>query len=396
MIAKGHDFPRVTLVGVVSADVGLGLADFRAAERTFQLLTQVAGRAGRGADPGEAIVQTIYPHHYSIEHACRQDYTAFFAKELGYRQAMRYPPLTAMVNIVVKGADARAALTDAATLAQHLRNNADAGRFTRAGTGARAGRQAARRISRADLSEGQPSREHARGRARGARRRARHAPPRVPRHRSGLDSVSGPLFTNPSRRVLMFWAALAALNLAAGVFISSQTHRMSDLENMMRWGRAWLVEGRNVYEIDQWLVAYPPNGVVALSPLGLLPLGVAHPFWISLSIVLAILAPYLAARFFRPHDPFRVVALPVLMFLCWGGVRTLAQFSLIALAFSMAAMVLADRKRMMGGLCLGLALDEAPGGRAGVSLERVHAPLDSGADRAAGGGQSVRSVLRPR
>jgi primosomal protein N' (replication factor Y) len=129
MIAKGHDFPRVTLVGVVSADVGLGLADFRAGERTFQLLTQVAGRAGRGAEPGEAIVQTIYPHHYSIEHACHQDYTAFFDKELGYRQAMRYPPLTAMVNIVIKGADARAALTDAATIAQHLRDNADAGRF---------------------------------------------------------------------------------------------------------------------------------------------------------------------------------------------------------------------------------------------------------------------------
>jgi primosomal protein N' (replication factor Y) len=130
MIAKGHDFPRVTLVGVVSADVGLGLADFRAAERTFQLLTQVAGRAGRGVEPGEAIVQTIYPHHYSIEHACRQDYTAFFGKELGYRQAMRYPPLTAMVNIVVKGSDARAALTDAATIAQHLRSKADVGRFS--------------------------------------------------------------------------------------------------------------------------------------------------------------------------------------------------------------------------------------------------------------------------
>ena len=129
MIAKGHDFPKVTLVGVVSADVGLGLADFRAAERTFQLLTQVAGRAGRGADRGEAIVQTIYPHHYSIEHACRQDYNAFLAKELSYRQAMRYPPLTAMVNIVVKGADARAALTEATTLAQHLRNNANVGRF---------------------------------------------------------------------------------------------------------------------------------------------------------------------------------------------------------------------------------------------------------------------------
>ena len=130
MIAKGHDFPRVTLVGVISADVGLGLADFRAAERTFQLLTQVAGRAGRGAERGEAIVQTLYPHHYSIEYACRQDYTAFFGRELAYRQAMRYPPLTAMVNIVVKAPDARAALADAATLAQHLRNNAGAGRFS--------------------------------------------------------------------------------------------------------------------------------------------------------------------------------------------------------------------------------------------------------------------------
>jgi primosomal protein N' (replication factor Y) (superfamily II helicase) len=130
MIAKGHDFPRVTLVGVISADVGLGLADFRAAERTFQLLTQVAGRAGRGEERGEAIVQTLYPNHYSIGHACRQDYGAFFADELRYRQAMRYPPLTALVNLVVKGTDARAALTDAATLAQHLRSHADAGRFS--------------------------------------------------------------------------------------------------------------------------------------------------------------------------------------------------------------------------------------------------------------------------
>ena len=179
MIAKGHDFPRVTLVGVVSADVGLGLADFRAAERTFQLLTQVAGRAGRGAELGEAIVQTIYPHHYSIEHACQQDYSAFFAKELGYRQAMRYPPLTAMVNIVVKGGNARAALTDAATLARTLADECRGRAIQRAGAGARTGRQTARRISRADLFEGHPSREHARSGARGARRRARYAPPRV-------------------------------------------------------------------------------------------------------------------------------------------------------------------------------------------------------------------------
>ena len=92
MIAKGHDFPRVTLVGVISADVGLGLADFRAAERTFQLLTQVAGRAGRGEMRGEAIVQTLYPDHYSIRLACRQDYPAFYREEITFRQAMRYPP----------------------------------------------------------------------------------------------------------------------------------------------------------------------------------------------------------------------------------------------------------------------------------------------------------------
>ncbi|MBM3776842.1 MAG: primosomal protein N', partial [Acidimicrobiia bacterium] len=103
MIAKGHDFPRVTLVGVVSADAGLGVADFRAAERTFQLLTQVAGRAGRGDRPGEAIVQTVYPEHYSVSLACRQDYQAFFAKERAYRHGLHYPPVVALINVIVRG-----------------------------------------------------------------------------------------------------------------------------------------------------------------------------------------------------------------------------------------------------------------------------------------------------
>jgi primosomal protein N' (replication factor Y) (superfamily II helicase) len=129
MIAKGHDFPKVTLVGVISADVGLGVADFRAAERTFQLLTQVAGRAGRGDEPGEAIVQTLYPHHYSILHACHQDYDAFFSEELRYRRAMRYPPLTALVNLVVRGRDARSAMSGADLLARHLRGREEADRF---------------------------------------------------------------------------------------------------------------------------------------------------------------------------------------------------------------------------------------------------------------------------
>jgi primosomal protein N' (replication factor Y) len=121
MSAKGHDFPRVTLVGVISADVGLGLADFRAAERNFQLLTQVAGRAGRGEIRGEAIVQTLYPNHYSIRHACRQDYKAFYADELAYRKSMRYPPAVALVNAIVKGRTFDAAMQDAGEVVRALR-----------------------------------------------------------------------------------------------------------------------------------------------------------------------------------------------------------------------------------------------------------------------------------
>jgi primosomal protein N' (replication factor Y) len=120
MIAKGHDFPQVTLVGVISADVGLGLADFRAAERTFQLLTQVAGRAGRGEIAGEAIVQTVHPGHYTIRHACRQDYRAFYEEEIRFRRSMRYPPAVALINAVVKGSSLPAALTDAAEIVRAM------------------------------------------------------------------------------------------------------------------------------------------------------------------------------------------------------------------------------------------------------------------------------------
>jgi primosomal protein N' (replication factor Y) len=121
MIAKGHDFPSVTLVGVISADVGLGLADFRAAERTFQLLTQVAGRAGRGEIAGEAVVQTLYPNHHSIRHACRQDYATFYEDELKFRKAMRYPPAVALINVVVKARTRQAAVEDAGTIADGMR-----------------------------------------------------------------------------------------------------------------------------------------------------------------------------------------------------------------------------------------------------------------------------------
>jgi primosomal protein N' (replication factor Y) (superfamily II helicase) len=121
MIAKGHDFPLVTLVGVISADIGLGLADFRAAERTFQLLTQVAGRAGRGEQAGEAIIQTLFPGHYSIRLATVQDYPAFFAKEIEYRRAMRYPPIVALVNVIVRGRTFAAAMDAAVDLVGRVR-----------------------------------------------------------------------------------------------------------------------------------------------------------------------------------------------------------------------------------------------------------------------------------
>ena len=121
MIAKGHDFPDVTLVGVISADVGLGQADFRSAERTFQLLTQVAGRAGRGERPGEAIIQSLIPNHYSIKLACAQDYQAFYEKEVEFRRAMRYPPQVAMVNVVVRGRTFAEAMDGAHDLADATR-----------------------------------------------------------------------------------------------------------------------------------------------------------------------------------------------------------------------------------------------------------------------------------
>ena len=118
LIAKGHDFPGVTLVGVVSADIGLGLPDFRSAERTFQLLTQAAGRAGRGESPGRVLVQTFFPDHYAIRMAAEQNYEAFFHKEMRFRRMMHYPPVTALANVIAHGAK----LEQAAQVAKHVGN----------------------------------------------------------------------------------------------------------------------------------------------------------------------------------------------------------------------------------------------------------------------------------
>ncbi len=103
MVAKGHDFPGVRLVGVIAADLGLHHPDFRAAERTFQLLTQVAGRAGRGLAPGRVIVQTFSPEHYAIRHAAQHDYEAFFREEMRQRSALGYPPYTQILRVLATG-----------------------------------------------------------------------------------------------------------------------------------------------------------------------------------------------------------------------------------------------------------------------------------------------------
>jgi primosomal protein N' (replication factor Y) len=102
MIAKGHDIHGVTLVGVVGADFALGLPDFRAAERVFQLLTQVSGRAGRGDLPGKVLVQTYHPDHYAIQFAAQHDYPGFVAKEMNYRRWMHYPPFAVLANVVIQ------------------------------------------------------------------------------------------------------------------------------------------------------------------------------------------------------------------------------------------------------------------------------------------------------
>ncbi|MGA9191169.1 MAG: primosomal protein N' [Anaerolineales bacterium] len=122
MIAKGLDVPMVTLVGVISADTGLNLPDYRAAERTFQILTQVAGRAGRGILGGRAIIQTYQPDHYVIRAAARHDYRAFYDEELRRRAELEYPPFTRLVRFTTRDLSASKAESRAGILADHLAN----------------------------------------------------------------------------------------------------------------------------------------------------------------------------------------------------------------------------------------------------------------------------------
>jgi primosomal protein N' (replication factor Y) (superfamily II helicase) len=127
MLAKGHDFQRVTLVGVVSADSSLSLPDFRAAERTFQLLTQVAGRAGRGELAGRVLIQTYYPEHYAIQDAVQQNYISFFERELHFRRMMAYPPFTSLANVIVRDVSLEKAIRWSRQLSEYFSPHDDKG-----------------------------------------------------------------------------------------------------------------------------------------------------------------------------------------------------------------------------------------------------------------------------
>jgi primosomal protein N' (replication factor Y) len=127
ILAKGHDFHRVTLVGVVSADSSLSLPDFRAAERTFQLLTQVAGRAGRGELAGRVLIQTYYPEHYAIQDAVKQDYVSFFERELHFRRMMAYPPFTSLANVIVRDTSLERAIRWSRQLSEYFSPHDDKG-----------------------------------------------------------------------------------------------------------------------------------------------------------------------------------------------------------------------------------------------------------------------------
>jgi primosomal protein N' (replication factor Y) len=126
MVAKGHDFPGVTVVGVLSADSILGFPDFRAAERTFQLLTQVAGRAGRGDRPGRVLVQAYRKDHYALQSAALHDHEGFYRKEIAYRRILGYPPFTNLASLTISGKELASAAQRARDVAERLARNGEA------------------------------------------------------------------------------------------------------------------------------------------------------------------------------------------------------------------------------------------------------------------------------
>ena len=130
MIVKGHDFPDVTLVGILAADLSLHVSDFHGPERTFQLITQAAGRAGRGKLPGEVVIQTYSPEHYAIELAGKQDYGKYYQAEIAYRELLHYPPCGHMLVMMTASADEMTAFLSMELLAKKVRQAQDRGKLS--------------------------------------------------------------------------------------------------------------------------------------------------------------------------------------------------------------------------------------------------------------------------
>lgn len=160
-----------------------------------------------------------------------------------------------------------------------------------------------------------------------------------------------------ARRWLPLLLGLALLNLVAGTVLVTQPERARDLQTIRRWTHQWLFDGRDLYSSPVGSgTDYPPHAIVALSPLSLLPGSIAVPAWAALNLVLAVLAPVLAARFVRPRAELTEIMCLLLLFLCWSGTRSLLQFTLLTLVFGLSTLVLADRRPVWSGICLGLAL----------------------------------------
>jgi len=155
--------------------------------------------------------------------------------------------------------------------------------------------------------------------------------------------------------VLAAWALVAIVNLSAAFAISLQPGRQTDVEGMLTFGREWLA-GTNSYMVAGQFPVYPPNAIVVLSPFTAIGDQWLVPFWVTLNLVLAIAAVYLAVIVARPMASWSAAMLPMLMFLSWGGFRALLQFSLLALVLGLLAMALATRRPWWSGICLGLAL----------------------------------------
>ena len=164
------------------------------------------------------------------------------------------------------------------------------------------------------------------------------------------------VFTTRRAGVLSGFIVLALVNLGTGLVLATWVERQMDLATVHGWLRQWLVDGSNIYAATEYFPDYPPNAIVALSPIGLLPLPFVVAFWIGLNVALAVAAPFLAFRAIRPDITWPAAAIPITMCLAWGGFRTLLQFTSLALVLGLACMLVAPKRPRTAGVLLGLAL----------------------------------------